>query len=55
MLEFYYKRMQKNQNNSSESDYLDKVVTSPSVALSNISAKSNTMSNRKFLLFTVFA
>ena len=33
ILEYYVKRMVKNQNNSSESDHLDKVVTPPSLAL----------------------
>lgn len=42
ILEYYVKRMVKNQNNSSESDHLDK----PSLALGN-TTKSNTMSNRK--------
>lgn len=46
ILEYYVKRMVKNQNNSSESDHLDKVVTPPSLGL-GIPAKSNTTSNSK--------
>lgn len=35
ILDYYVKRMGKNQNNSSESDHLDKVVTPPSLVLPN--------------------
>lgn len=48
ILEYYVNKRQmvKHQNNSSESDHLDKVVMPPSLGMGN-TAKSNTMSNRK--------
>ncbi|XP_021957965.1 disks large homolog 5 isoform X3 [Folsomia candida] len=46
ILEYYVNKRQmvKHQNNSSESDHLDKVVMPPSLGMGN-TAKSNTMSN----------
>lgn len=49
ILEYYVKRMVKNQNNSSESDHLDKVVTPPSLALGRAGARSSTISSCKCL------
>lgn len=44
-MEYYVKRMVKNQNNSSESDHLDKVVTPPSLAIPNVPVGNNPGSN----------
>jgi hypothetical protein len=50
ILEYYVKRRVKNQNNSSESDHLDKVVTPPSIGMSNLAGKGNMSSNCKSVL-----
>jgi len=49
ILEYYVKRMVKNQNNSSESDHLDKVVTPPSLAIPNVPVGSGNNSNGELL------
>lgn len=46
-LEYYVKRKIQNQNNSSESDHLDKVVAPPSLAMPNVPVGSNPNSNGK--------
>jgi len=53
ILEWYVQKRVKNQNNSSESDHLDKVVTPPSIAMSNVPGKGNASSSCTYTIFKI--